>query len=76
MSQAAVPTSGSGYTAAGLHHEVRGPVRVRFAFLNAGWIVVGAALLLSIIGILAIGTTDVVVSRSGKGARVSDSGSP
>lgn len=58
MTQLAGSTRTSQFTAAGLHDDVRALHRQGLRFGNAGWICVGAALGLSLLGVAAIGTTE------------------
>jgi rod shape determining protein RodA len=57
VSGLAVTSRTERYTRASLHIHVRELHRPRIAWLNAGWLAVGGALMLSVLGITAIATT-------------------
>lgn len=58
MTQLATSSRSTQFTASGLHDDVRALHRQGLRIRNAGWICVGAALGLSLLGVAAIGTTE------------------
>ncbi|MDY7109506.1 MAG: FtsW/RodA/SpoVE family cell cycle protein [Planctomycetota bacterium] len=58
MSQVAITERAAPYTAVDLHINVRPLHQCRIAWLNPGWLCVGAALALNALGIITIATTE------------------
>lgn len=58
MTTATLESGAHRYTASDLHARARELHRPRVQFMNVGWICVLAALLLNVLGIVAIGTTE------------------